>query len=161
MERLRSVGVSGPLLQLLRDYLHGRHMRVVHNGQQSAPRAVTAGVPQVSVLGSLLWNIYINDLLNLVPSAMACVDDITVSLPFTPGEEEATSSRFNALLCRIEDWGRRWQVSFAPQKTQLLVVSRTRKDIRLPYNGTLLTPQEKIKILGCHLRQQADLQDPH
>ena len=39
-------------------------------------------------------------------------------------------------------------MSFAPQKTQLLVVSRTRKDIRLSYNGTLLTPQEKMKILG-------------
>ena len=148
VERLRSVGVSGALLQLLRDYLHERYMRVVHNGQQSAPQTVAAGVPQGSVLGPLLWNIYINDLLNLVPSAMAYADDITVSLPFASGEEEATSSRLNSLLGRIEDWGRRWQVSFAPHKTQLLVVSRTRKHIRLCYNGTTLEPEDKIKILG-------------
>ena len=73
-------------------------MQVVHNGQQSAPQRIAAGVPQGSVVGPLLWNIYLNDLLNLVPTAKAYADDITVSPAFSPGEEAATTSRLNATL---------------------------------------------------------------
>ncbi|MPC60294.1 putative RNA-directed DNA polymerase from transposon X-element [Portunus trituberculatus] len=54
LEKLHAVGVDGVLLQLLRDYLQGRHMQVVHNGQQSSPHRITAGVPQGSVLVPLL-----------------------------------------------------------------------------------------------------------
>ena len=148
VERLRAVGVSGELLTLLRDYLHEREMRVVHNGRQSSPQKIEAGVPQGSVLGPLLWNIYINDLLNLVPCARAYADDITLSLSFAPGKERNATTRLNAFLRRLEDWGHRWQVSFAPQKTQLLVVSRTTSDIRLAFNKTTLTPQSELQILG-------------
>ena len=148
VERLRAVGVSGALLELLRDYLHEREMQVVHNGQQSSPQRIQAGVPQGSVLGPLLWNIYINDLLDLVPSARAYADDVTVSVSYAPGEEHAVTSRLNTTLRRLEDWGHRWQVSFAPQKTQLMVVSRTSTDIRLCFNGATLVPQADLLILG-------------
>ena len=148
VERLRAVGVGGAMLDLLRHYLHDREMRVVHSGQLSAPQKIVAGVPQGSVLGPLLWNIYINDLLNLVPSARAYADDVTLSLPFWPGEEQVVTSRLNVLLRRLEDWGLKWQVSFAPQKTQLLVVSRTAADIHLTFDGAALAPQQELQILG-------------
>ena len=148
VERMRAFGVDGPLLQLLRDYLQERHLRVVHNGQQSSSHPIGAGVPQGSVLGPLLWNIYINDLLNLLPCAMAFADDITLTIGFSHGEEDTVTSSLNAILERIQAWGRRWQVSFAPHKTQLLVVSRTQHDIRPTFNGMPLTPQREMKVLG-------------
>ena len=85
VERLRTMGMGGELLTLLRDYLYEKEMWVVHNGQQSSPQKIEAGVPQGSVLGSLLWNIYINYLLNLVPCARAYADDVTLSLSFSLG----------------------------------------------------------------------------
>lgn len=72
---------------MLSHYLQERHIRVVHGGRQSSPHKIEAWVPQGSVLGPLLWNIYINDLLNLVPSARAFAEDVTMSLPFTPGRK--------------------------------------------------------------------------
>ena len=148
VERLHAAGVGGALLELLRDYLQEREMRVVHNGQQSSPVKIGAGVPQGSVLGPLLWNVYVNDMLNLVPSARAYADDVTISLPFSPGEEQVVTARLNTTLRRLEDWGRRWQVTFAPQKTQLLVVSRLTHDIRPILNEVQLAPQQELQILG-------------
>ena len=148
LERLHAVGVDGALLALLRDYLQERRMQVVHNGQHSPHQHISAGVPQGSVLGPLLWNVYLNDLLNLVPSAKAYADDITMSLAFSPGEEAPTTARLNSILRRIEEWGSRWQVRFAAEKTQLLVVSRRSSEIRLLFDGATLAPQNEIKILG-------------
>ncbi|KAK3857033.1 hypothetical protein Pcinc_036688 [Petrolisthes cinctipes] len=80
--------------------------------------------------------------------AKAYADDVTVSVSFAPGDETSTISRLNTILHRLEIWGQRWQVSFAPHKTQLLVVSRTRHDIRLFFDGAFLTPSRELKILG-------------
>ena len=59
--------ILGNLLKLLRDFLYCRKQRVVLNGQNSSWKNVSAEVLQSSVLGPLLFLIYINDLSNGVP----------------------------------------------------------------------------------------------
>ena len=76
----RADGVDESLLKLLESCLRDRHLKVTVDSRDSRPQHITEDVPQKSCRGSLLWNIYINDLLHLIPSSGACADDLTLSL---------------------------------------------------------------------------------
>ena len=60
--KLKQNGISGKLLSALSDFLKDRKQRVTLNGQVSSWTVVNAGVPQGSILGPLLFLVYINDL---------------------------------------------------------------------------------------------------
>ena len=73
--KLKQNGISGNLLNLLSNYLLNRMQRVVINGVQSEWEAIFSGVPQGSVLGPLLFLIYINDLTDNINSKMKLFAD--------------------------------------------------------------------------------------
>ena len=71
------MGISGELYNLLENYLSGRFQRVILNGQHSSWKPILSGVPQDSILGPLLFLIYINDLPNELKSNVKLFADDT------------------------------------------------------------------------------------
>ena len=127
--KLRSIGISGDLYKLLENYLSGRLQRVILNGQTSSWRPVLAGVPQGSILGPLLFLIYINDLPNeLKSNAKLFADDTSL---FTIVKDENESANIlNNDLSLISKWAFNWKMLFNPDPSkpaQEVLFSRKKK----------------------------------
>ena len=111
--KLKSMGISGELYNLLENYLSGRFQRVVLNGQTSSWRPVLAGVPQGSILGPLLFLVYINDLPDGLKSNAKLFADNTPL--FTIGKDKNESANIlNDDLQLISSWAYKWKMLFNP-----------------------------------------------
>ena len=103
-------------MTLLTDFLSSRKQRVVLNGQHSSWADIKAGVPQGSILGGLLFLVYIYDLTeNLHSNPKLFADD--ASLFSTVTDEALSSSHLNDDWSKINDWAYKWKMSFNPDNT--------------------------------------------
>jgi len=154
--KLHSYGVNGSLLSLLRDFLSGRMQRVTLDGDSSTWNLITAGVPQGSILGPLLFLIFINDLpLGLESLAKIFADD--TSLFSLVLDQIQSSAILNRDLGRINDWAYQWKMSFNPDPTKQAVgiyFSKKGAPLDIPiisFNDSPVTFFESHKHLGLIL----------
>ena len=115
--KLKSMGISGEFYDLLENYLSGRLQRVILNGQTSSWRPILAGVPQGSILGPLLFLIYINDLPNKLKSNAKLFADDT-SLFTIVKDENKSANVLNNDLSLISEWAFNWKMLFNPDPTK-------------------------------------------
>ena len=124
--KLKSMGISGELYNLLENYLSGRFQRVILNGQRSSWRPVLAGVPQGSILGPHLFLIYINDLPNELKSNAKLFADDT-SLYTIVKDKNESANILNNDLQLISKWGYQWKMLFNSEPAQEVLFSRKKQ----------------------------------
>ena len=109
--KLKTYGISGPLLALIVSYLSNRQQRVVLNGKTSVWSCISAGVPQESVLGPLFFLVYIDDLVDDISSDVKLFADDT-SLFTVAYDEIASANQLNRGLKIIFEWAYQWKMQF-------------------------------------------------
>ena len=117
VSKLKHNTIFGELFHILFDFLSNRKQRVVLNGQNSSWANVHAGVPQGSILGPLIFLIYISDLSdNLTSNAKLFADDTSL---FSVVHDVNTSAKeLNDDLKKVNDWAFQWKVSFNPDRSK-------------------------------------------
>ena len=148
LSKMRAMGIEGHILRWIEAWLKDRRQRTVLNGCYSSWLEVLSGVLQGSVLGPLLFVIFINDI-------DKCAEHISIILKFAHdtkvGNRAATQEerdRLQACLDRLTEWADKWCMSFNTDKCKVLHVGRSNPQGVYTMNGTPLAVTEKERDIG-------------
>ena len=130
--KLSSLGINGKVLSWLRSFLTYRKQRVVINGAYSDWANVTSGVPQGTVLGPLLFLLYVNDLDSIVKNSKIKLfaDD---ALLYAPANTQQECSALQDDLTAISNWTNCWQLKLNIVKCEALAITNKRKPVNFTY----------------------------
>ena len=158
--KLESIGIRGPLLQWFCAFLTSRRQRVVINGHFSNWCKVSSGVPQGSILGPLLFILYINDISSVVKNSDIKIfaDDVTLYKTIRSTED---CEALQADLDSICDWCNLWQMRLNPSKCEALCISNKHLPITFNYQleGCSLKWSLTVKYLGVILNTKLTWND--
>ena len=121
IKKLEAYGFSGKVLRWISNFLTNRVQRVSIKGVLSEPLPVISGVPQGSVLGPLLFLVYVNDLLDGISSnGKLFADDAKI---FRQIHDDRDKEILQEDLIKLQDWSNKWLLSFNEEKCKVMHVS--------------------------------------
>ena len=150
LKRLRQYEVKGQLFCWFKDYLSERTQRVVLEGAASHWSPVTSGVPQGSILGPLLFTLFINDLPDEATDGLKSAlyaDDTKLYRNVSSTEH---CHLIQMTLSNLHDWSQRNNIRFNTSKCRALTVTRKKTPIVFYYilDGSILTRVTEERDLG-------------
>lgn len=158
--KLRQLGIEGNLFNWIESYLLNRQQRVIINGQSSDIKTINAGVPQGSILGPLLFLVFINDITRNIHSKIYLYADDT-SL-FREITSQADLGILNSDLSKLWSWSKQWRVQFNANKTKYLYFTLKRRASVLPnlYLGECVIDRAESHVhLGLALDSRLEWKD--
>ena len=135
--KLKYYGISPQALNWIHSFLSNRTQQVLLEGNMSSSIIVTSGVPQGSVLGPILFPIYINDLPDYIQNNSTVklfADDTIIYHPITNQQE---SNALQEDLDALQRWESDWLMHFHPQKCQTKPTNVTPSNPPTPYTTTI------------------------
>ena len=120
--KLESYGIQGEILNWIKSFLQDRTQQVVVNGSTSNVAPVISGIPQGTVLGPVLFVIYINDLLDDISSdGLMFADDTKVYRQIASLDD---ALHLQDDLMKLENWSKTWLLQFNADKCHVLTLGK-------------------------------------
>ena len=121
--KLEHYSFSGSLLQWFRYYLSTRYQRVILDGCTSDWLPLTSGIPQGSIVGPLLFLLYINDLPNVINSRKIALYADGSKL-YSRVSSHTDCQNLQADLHALCKWSSTWQLPFNAKKCKVLTICK-------------------------------------
>ena len=125
LHKLTGYGIRGNLFQWIASFLSNRFQRVRVGSSMSGYCSVCSGVPQGSVIGPLLFNLFINDFtdnLHLCVTTKLFADDVTM---YSSICHDNSSSNFQLALNSVNKWSHDWQLAISMVKSNILKLGKS------------------------------------
>lgn len=143
-------GICGQALLLLKSYLSNRKQVVQINNMCSKALSVTCGVPQGSILGPLLFNIYLNDIVKINPSAKFIIYADDTSIFFAGTDIHELVDTCNHTMKALENWSKSNSMQINELKTKAVIFRPKNKPIPVHRNIFLNSrPIEIVEHFKC------------
>ena len=149
--KIAHLGIQGTTLKWIEAFLTNRTMQVVVDGSASKSAPVTSGVPQGTVLGPLLFNIFINDMPKEVSEGTSIrlfADDCLIYRKIQSLEDQQILQKD---LINLQVWAARWGMRFNPDKCNIMHIHTSRvQPMTKHYEmcGQILKTVSSAKYLG-------------
>jgi ribonucleases P/MRP protein subunit RPP40 len=153
LEKMKSIGVGGKVLAWVANWLTDRKQRVVLDGEGSGWEEVTSGVPQGSVLGPVLFLIFIRDLDRATTGQVRIrkfADDTKVARKITC---DADRTELQLVLDRMMEWAETWGMEFNRQKCKVMHFGSGNPQCQYQMAGHVLERMEEEKDVGITITQ--------
>ena len=153
--KMSKYGITNQTLNWIRAFLHQRSQRVVIRGSTSESFEVTSGVPQGSVLGPILFLIFINDLpLEIISPLSLFADDSKVfsRIVADKNKKKGQAENGNVLLQKdlnsIASWAKKWKMEFNVDKCKIMHLGNQNIKHTYTMDGSSLATTNEEKDLG-------------
>ena len=158
---LEEAGIRGTPLKLFESYLNGRQQHTKVGSSLSTPKALNCGVPQGTILGPILFIIYLNNLFNLNTSGkiVSFADDTAVYYEDTTWQNLKRKAELDFL--NIKNWFDEYKLTLNVEKTNFMTFTNYKdsipdlKDITIKQHNSAIkiSSTYTTKYLGIHLDQ--------
>ena len=134
--KLKSHGMGNSIINWIEQWLTDRRQRVVVNGEVSSWKSVLSGVPQGSVLGPILFLVYINDLEEGVTCKILKFADDTKL--FRKSKEIGDKHKLQDYFDKLVRWSEKWQILFNIGKCKCLLTGPGNTGMNYEMGGTII-----------------------
>jgi len=165
LEKMYQYGIRGMALEWFKSYLNNRKQQVRFNNIWSRLLKTEYGVPQGSVLGPLLFIIYINDIIEVCPEGCNIKMFADDTLIYVSGESSTDIEiKINTVFNIIEHWMNMNKLKMNAGKTKYMIVRSIRKEVRgniilKCLDGIEIERVETMKYLGIIIDDRLRFQD--
>ena len=153
LQKLSLYGIRGTALNWFQSYLTNRYQFVTYNGESSERKKVKCGVPQGSILGPLLFLIYINDLADVCKCSLPILFADDTNLFHHGTDLSVIECEFNKELADISTWLKVNKLSLNIKKTHYMIFTRKKLshplDLRIDNQNAHVT--KTSKFLGVYI----------
>ena len=151
--KLSYYDINGELFDWISDFLTNRHQEVILNNIHSDPCKVLSGVPQGSVLGPLLFLLFINDLPDNISSSIRLYADDVIIYRSIYSNEDVIHLQMD--LDTLSKWALDWHMTFNLDKCEHLVITNIRSPLCCEYkiNDHSICKVSNAKYLGVTIEQ--------